>query len=266
MSGSEQQQFTSALESNLSSGDSVSIPSAVSAFTRPIATAWTNGSSESDIENKLWEAWGAAIKFAASTSDIQQDGLVQTIRETLKIGAIRNNNGQVCKVQDGVVWSDLPVFGASMREAWNPNPSDPTSWKNKNAFAARLTNAESKESPLDFSLYSIWSNRTLLESQAAANSDWSSTQDIDVQASCVWFTYAAQALLRLSNAGKTFDGKVAKAGDGYPDQDWNGLCTDRWILWKENLQSLQDSGAQSSLKDTIQAALDAINYAETNSV
>lgn len=266
MSSNDGQQFTAALQSNLSSADPASIPSAVTAFTKPIATSWQSGASSSDIEGQLWEAWGAAIKFAASTADDQQDGITQVFKEARQLGAIKNQDEQACKVQGGIVWTDLPVFGASLREAWNPDPSDVAGWRNKNAFAARLTNVEYKESPLDFGLYGIWSNRSALESQAAAKADWSSLQPVDIEASCMWFVYAAQTLIRFCNDNKSFDGKIAKAGDGYQDKNWNGFSVERWALWKENLQALQDSGAQSSSSDLIKAALDAIAYAEQNSV
>lgn len=83
----------------------------------------------------------------------------------------------------------------------------------------------------------------------------------------MWLIYCAPTLLResVSDGGRSFDGKLARAGDGYKDKDWNGFNTDRWVLRKETLQAIIASGQQSSESNLLQKALSSMEFAEQQS-
>ncbi|PVH86898.1 hypothetical protein DL98DRAFT_510361 [Cadophora sp. DSE1049] len=127
----------------------------------------------------------------------------------------------------------MPLFGASMRSAWNRAPNSgskdgfsPTEWINLNAFVARLTALSLSLSipAFDFSLYAIWTLRSAFETSkgdAAA-----------VEAAKMWFLYAGEAIEQLSRDGKSFEGPIAKAGEKYPDMEWKGFSEERLAVWK----------------------------------
>ncbi|KAF2094172.1 hypothetical protein NA57DRAFT_60807 [Rhizodiscina lignyota] len=247
------------------------VTAAAQTLAAPATTTWNNGGSESDVENDLWNAWNAVIALAQNTDDdAQQNGLVAALQAFQQLGQLTRDDGTVCQVWNATVWTDLPVFGGAMREQWNP-PSDPSqaaSWTNLNAFAARSTASEYKpNTPFDFALYAIWTNRDALESTAAASKDYASIPASALQAAAQWFIYCSPTLLREStlNGGRSFDGKTGIAGAGYSGKDWTGLTTDRWILWKENMQAIIASGQQQAENDLLQKAVSSMEFAEQQS-
>jgi hypothetical protein len=104
-----------------------------------------------------------------------------------------------------------------------------TQWCNINGFLARLTSFSSSIPLFDFSLYAIWTLRSAFES----------TNDVpaaEKDAAKVWFLYAEDTIDRLSREEKTFDGKIAKAGDKFKDRDWRGFNAQRMEIWQAALK------------------------------
>ncbi len=148
----------------------LSLSAVVLALAKPIETSYTAGELESpgqSTEGRLWTLWLNIIGYAKDT--LHDDSSTQTAlvnlmaalesrpnppppqgREDLKTGWVWNGSGEL--------WTDLVIFGPSMRKSWNDTPTGcghdaitAKGWTNLNAFVARLTAAGIQ----DFSLYAI---------------------------------------------------------------------------------------------------------------
>jgi len=96
--------------------------STLDAFCEPIENRYREETTNpSDIEELLWPAWQCLIACAAATphNSKGQQKLVELVLGVQQRPALEKRGGEVCRVQDGVVWRDLPIFGWQMREAWN---------------------------------------------------------------------------------------------------------------------------------------------------
>ena len=100
--------------------------STLDAFCEPIENRYyEENTNASDVEDLLWPAWQCLIACAAATPHDSkgQQKLVELVLRVQQRPALekkkKEEGGEVCHVQDGVVWRDLPVFGWQMREAWN---------------------------------------------------------------------------------------------------------------------------------------------------
>lgn len=259
------QEITQTLQTFQENGGT-DVKSAADALTRFATKIWQEGGDEKELESALWEAWSSIIEVAQQTSDDQQDGLVKAVQAVQEQGELKRDDGTVCTVWDATVWTDLPVFGAQFREAWDRNLS-PSQWRNVNAFAARLTASSYKPGPRDFALYGIWTMRSALETPEAADKKYDAITQQSLEAASMWMLYCAETLLRqsTSHGGRAFDGRKARAGDGYRDKDWKGLNTERWILWKETLQAIISSDQQSAIAKLLERAVKSMETAEQQS-
>lgn len=84
------------------------------------------------------------------------------------------------------------------------------------------------------SLYCIWAVRSALEENRQQTPDGTA-----LSAAAVWFIYAAPAIWELCQQNKTFDGKVAKPGAMFRDEEWRGFTEARWRTWSQRLIELQ---------------------------
>jgi len=126
---------------------------------------------------------------------------------------------------------------------------DENVWINLNAFSARLM-ALPKPS-LDFSLFGIWTLRAALEgSQISSSAAW-------IGAAACWPLYAGETIYRMCRDKKTFDGKMAKPGDGFDVEQWRGYSTERWQAWRERLGDAADE-AEGEARGLVQSALELL--------
>lgn len=112
------------LSTHLSSSSPSQSP--LDAFCQPTESTFMNPSTASEVETQLWRAWKAVIATAAQTPHDSpgRQKLADFVLELQKRPALQRDDGQVCKIwDDAVVWQDLPIFGPSMREAWNAGES-----------------------------------------------------------------------------------------------------------------------------------------------
>ncbi|KAM0718910.1 hypothetical protein Q7P37_005982 [Cladosporium fusiforme] len=241
-----------------------SLNDSLESFCKPTEDTYMNPQSASEVESQLWRTWKAVIAAATQTphDSAGRQKLADFVLE-LQNRPVLESNGNTCKVWDAVVWKDLPIFGPSMREAWNSaaTESSPTSartaWLNLNAFTATLVaTTHSRNNPTppgsDFSLYAIWTIRMALE-----DSGDESEQKLDQtarQAAAAWFAYAAPALWDLSCQGKEFEGKIAKQGMAMQGKEWRGFGKDRWAVWEERLGRCAEEGLVAKAKEAIKAA------------
>lgn len=94
--------------------------SAARALIAPAEQKFSTGSPESDIEGGLWPVWGSIIDVAADTEHQSQEPLVAVVRAVQQQSFTKDGASEVTVWGETVkVWSDLPLFGASVREAWN---------------------------------------------------------------------------------------------------------------------------------------------------
>lgn len=81
---------------------------------------------ESDVEGGLRPVWGSIIDVAADTEHQSQEPLVAVVRAVQQQNFAKD--GAVTVWGEKVkVWSDLPLFGASVRDAWNRGMDCPCS-------------------------------------------------------------------------------------------------------------------------------------------
>lgn len=127
-------------------------------------------------------------------------------------------------------------------------------WININAWTAKLV-ASAHSVPKDhsdMSLYCIWTVRAALE-------DHQQPSYVALAAASVWFIYAAPTVWDFCEQGKTFDGKVAKPGALFSDNDWRGFTKDRWRAWEERLSDLQGQISDDHTEKLIEQAKKAMN-------
>jgi len=109
-----------ALNAHLSS-DSESLTNTLDAFCKPTEEKFMNSQSASEVENQLWRVWKAVVATATQTAHDSpgRQKLADFVLEVQKRPQLECQ-GNVCKIWDeAVVWTDLPIFGPQMREAWN---------------------------------------------------------------------------------------------------------------------------------------------------
>jgi hypothetical protein len=208
-----------------------------------------SNSDSSSAEDKLIRSWDAlgltASQLPSDSSD--QEKLVSFLT------ALRDCDNKVGDV-DGksVSWSSLPLFGRQIREHWRyderaaqENKEVALQWGNANAFAARVTataSAFDSSDPLDFSLYAIWALRAALE-------DKDDVPAATVYAAAMWILYAGEVLRKQSKDKRSFEGKVAQAGNKYPNKEWNGFEMDRWRSWNNRFANISEVSPHEEIKD-----------------
>lgn len=120
-----QQHASAALTKHLDDGHP--IEEAISAFIDPVSSVVRSGAAtdESSLEQPVQDLWSAVIDRARTTPShsSDQDRLV-TFLNHLKSSKLPDNSN--IQLWGASLWADLPMFGASMREAWNSGPSNET--------------------------------------------------------------------------------------------------------------------------------------------
>lgn len=110
---------TEALKSALAA--QAGFATAAHAFTEPTKQTIEGGGSEESLGEDLSSSWNAVIEVAANTEHEAQEPLVETMKAIQKqqIGSGDKTN-QISVWGDQVkLWEDMPLFGATMRDAWN---------------------------------------------------------------------------------------------------------------------------------------------------
>lgn len=141
-----------------------------------------------DVEGALWELWGSIVAIAARTEPENQLDLVALVV------ALRER-GDVDTVWELSLWTDLPVLGAQLREAWSwaaPPSTDDDTWLNVNAFTARLT-----ASGYDSGMLALWTLDAAVGPEAT---------DADRDAARAWLVLAGDVLRAWSEERRSFDG------------------------------------------------------------
>jgi hypothetical protein len=211
----------------------------------------TDSTSAEDKLIRSWDALGLIASETPTDSD-SQEKLVKFLT------AIRDQDTKVGDVEGKTVsWSSLPLFGRQIREHWNyderaaqKDEQVARMWANANAFAARVTataSAFDSSDPLDFSLYGIWALRAALE-------DKDDVPEATVAAAAMWILYAGEVLRRQSKDQRTYDAKVARAGNKYPNKEWSGFEMDRWRSWGNRFGNISEVSPYDEIKEIAKKA------------
>ncbi|KAK1475982.1 hypothetical protein CTAM01_15553 [Colletotrichum tamarilloi] len=211
--------------------------------------------SESQIEDFLWDTYNAIFAVAKQTPPEKQTPLLdflQRLRET----TVTASDGQPLKLNNQVVWKDLPTFGWVARDLWNFDTSDASasaeekaSWTNLSAFAAQLTaraDLTNSQDPFDFSLYALWALREAFEEDFAAASV--ERNSIATRLAYQWLSYAPDALHDLSVKGRDFDGKSGKPGSKFADREWKGMNEARYGVWADSITSISQTASDEEVR------------------
>ncbi|TLS27325.1 hypothetical protein PpBr36_04087 [Pyricularia pennisetigena] len=207
--------------------------------------------AENNLEDFVYDTWAEFFKIVAQIeySSAAQDELVKVLRE-LRGTSVTGSGGKTLVVNEaGEIWKDLPTFGWMARDLWNfdirdpdNKPEDINKFNNQTAFLARLTSlAYSKgdtNSPLDYSLYALWSFRDAFEQ--------SSQSLAAAKNSAIWINYASNALKGLASKGHDFPDRSGTAGPEYSSKEWKGFNQERWEVWRRGFQNaIQQVGAEA---------------------
>ncbi|KAJ0300192.1 hypothetical protein COL5a_003859 [Colletotrichum fioriniae] len=211
--------------------------------------------SESQIEDFLWDTYNAIFAVAKQTPPEKQAPLLdflQRLRET----TVTASDGQPLKLNNQVVWKDLPTFGWVARDLWNFDTTDTSasaeekaSWTNLSAFAAQLTaraDLTNPQDPFDFSLYALWALRDAFEVDFAAASV--ERHSIATRLAYQWLSYAPDALHDLSLKGRDFDGKSGKPGSKFADREWKGMNEARYGAWADSITSISQTASDEEVR------------------
>ncbi|KAB8249336.1 hypothetical protein F9C07_2285741 [Aspergillus flavus] len=192
-----------------------------------------NGNAE-DLETFLWQLWDIVIQGAREILHDHplQDRLVELVSALTEIPPVTVElwESKTC------LWTDLPLLGPSMREAWispTHNNSKPTSdevveWINLNAFAARLLNLHA----ISWTEFAVWELRAALEEPCEGQA-----LECNVVVAMVWIKHAGHILYALAvNTGEDTD--ILEAANGLFYEGRSMLCLERWEFWKRRFGEL----------------------------
>ncbi|KAM5444714.1 hypothetical protein MferCBS31731_000169 [Microsporum ferrugineum] len=209
-----------------------------------------------DYESFLLEIWNSLIEVARQipSDHASQDRLVELVK------ALRELPSTNAEIWGNTVrvWTDLPLLGPAMREAWIGPPSgnahssnDAQRWVNQNAFAARLLNLDQ----IFWSNFAVWSLRSALEEPPAANAE---SHRCNVEAAAQWMVYSGPYLLKEANEDPAREAEEQEAAktEAQPNRGqplaagklYKGkarLCTERWQFWKQQFGDISQQDIKS---------------------
>lgn len=267
---SEYAYYLKHVEDWLSKSSAESVEGVVSKCTQDYQN-YTLGENDFQV---IWGPFSDLARDAPARDDPTQDKLVQLLGSIKAKGALKrkskNGSGEEeCETWGGKAWTDLPMFGAHMRESMDtdsPSQSSSAIYANTNAFVARITAAGIK----DFSLYAIWALRAALEDarpptmRETSNGETKpkSLAELPVDellpAALEWFEHCGKYLMKLTQDGKTFT-----SGGGRPDSsklgklaidaglEKSGFNVERWKFWEQRLEKISKSTNDAGGKDKV---------------
>ncbi|KJZ78477.1 hypothetical protein HIM_01868 [Hirsutella minnesotensis 3608] len=216
------------------------------------------------IEDFLWTLWvcliGAVKKVPAD--DPRQQLLVDSVA---RLKAKRDDDVELWG-QKTKVWSELPMLGPCMRDAWNMRPKLDGSekdeaavneWTSLNSFAARMF-GQDLQSWVNFA---IWEMRAALEEQSPESS---TAKDASLATACEWIVHAGKALHEQGRQVQKLDAmeeralKPGKLLDGAK----SGLSDERWRFWRERIGALGGGAGSGEMKERVQKAIDKMDELE----
>ncbi|UNI22578.1 hypothetical protein JDV02_008454 [Purpureocillium takamizusanense] len=222
----------------------------------------------SNAEDFLWAWWSLLVGVVKliPADDARMQLLVSVVG---RLKARRDDEVEMWG-QKTRVWSELPMLGPNMRDAWNMRPmfdgSDRDNeaireWISLNSFAARMFGAKLQS----WDNFAIWELRSGLEEPPLSTP---SAKETSLATACEWFTHAGEELHRQGRGrGRQLEAMEERAlkpgqlfSSGRP-----GLSDERWRFWRERIGVLAGTAGSGQLKERAQAVLDKMKDLEEGS-
>ncbi|KAH7312396.1 hypothetical protein B0I35DRAFT_436896 [Stachybotrys elegans] len=236
----------------------------VNASTPPDTTAaeldklYPAGASSEDAENFLWNLWTLFERVVRKipAGDDRHQGLISVVE---KLKSIDRETIQLWG-KDTKVWSDLPMLGPTMREAWNTRPaldgtgqdaSSIAEWVSLNSFAARALSASLQP----WENFAIWELRAALEETSTS----STARDSNLASSSEWFIHAGKVLYDLGRHPVELsetDARALRTGELLDAKP--GFSEERWKFWSAKMKEMAKQAEAKTLKERAEKALDVI--------
>jgi len=131
-----------------------------------------------------------------------------------------------------------------------------------NAFAARLTSVSQPGGALDFSLYGIWTLRSILEDRTSGDE---AARDASIRAAAMWMIYTANTLWQRCRDEQSFDGRLAIEGNTLNGKNWKGFSEERWRIWSARFVQARGVYSNSMTTELIRQAEEKMGEAEKRS-
>ncbi|KAF4504763.1 hypothetical protein G6O67_008172 [Ophiocordyceps sinensis] len=218
------------------------------------------------VEDFLWSLWVLLIATVKNVpaDDARQQLLVETVAQLTK----KRDTPVSLWGQETKVWSELPMLGPCMRDAWNLRPklngSDEDDdaireWISLNSFAARMF-GQGLQTWVNFA---IWELRAALEEQLPSASP-TSAKDASLATACEWIMHAGEALHGKSLETQSLDEmeKRALKPGKLLNNSMSGLSDERWIFWRERVGTLGAGAGSGELKERAQKAVEKMKGLE----
>ncbi|KYK55149.1 hypothetical protein DCS_07111 [Drechmeria coniospora] len=204
-------------------------------------------------EEFLWSFWTllvATVKKVPATSD--PDRMQPMVSMIAHLRSLRDDEVEMWG-QKTRVWSELPMLGPCMRDAWNMRPmftgteaetESIAEWISLNSFAARVFGAKLQS----WDNFAIWEMRSGLEEPPR---ETTSAKDASLATACEWIAHAGEALHEQGRQGRTLDAmeqRALKPGTLFRS-DRSGLGDERWRFWRERIGLFGAGAGSGELKE-----------------
>ncbi|KAG6020910.1 hypothetical protein E4U41_002684 [Claviceps citrina] len=217
-----------------------------------------------EAEDWLWSFWtifvGVAKKIPAD--DERQQLLALTVAK------LKERRDQEVEMwgQKTRVWTELPMLGPIMRDAWNLSPdfdgseNDTSSiqeWISLNSFAARLYGLSLQ----DWHNFAIWELRSGLEETPE---DRPNAKDTRIATAYEWIAHAGKQLHRKGTEVNKLDAmetRALKPGNLFKS-DQSGLTVERWNFWRGRIGVLGAGAGSGAAKEKAQKTLEKMKEIE----
>ncbi|KAL6874998.1 hypothetical protein J3F83DRAFT_535432 [Trichoderma novae-zelandiae] len=215
-----------------------------------------------DAESFLWSLWNLLIDVSERIplDDERVNSLVGIVAS---LKAKQGGTVEIWGSSHGL-WSDLPLLGPVMREAWNGSPefngspdeaSQIAQWLSLNSFAARLLGA----SVQSWTNFALWELRDGLEEPLSSDQ----ARDTHLATASEWLIQAGKVLYDevRKNAQLDEDNVRALGPGSLFEGGSSGFNAQRWTFWKKRLQELS-ADASAEAKKRTEKALEVMNSLE----
>ncbi|PTB68946.1 hypothetical protein BBK36DRAFT_1157184 [Trichoderma citrinoviride] len=220
-----------------------------------------------DAESFLWSLWNLLIGISKHIP-LGDERINRLVGIVTSLKAKQGAGTVDIWASSHSLWSDMPLFGAVMREAWNGNPDfndspeDATKtaqWLSLNTFAARLLGA----SVQSWTNLALWELRDGLEEPLPSGQ----ARDTHLTAASEWIVQAGRVLYaEVRNKAQLDERHVRALGPGSMlEGGSSGFNRQRWAFWKKRLQELSGE-ASGTAKARTQQALEVMSSLEAGTI
>ncbi|RDA93915.1 hypothetical protein CP533_4507 [Ophiocordyceps camponoti-saundersi (nom. inval.)] len=225
-----------------------------------------DGDDVGAVEDFLWSLWSLLVGTVKKIP--AEDGRQKLLVDVVASLRLRRDQEVELWGQKTRVWTELPMLGPCMRDAWNLRPkldgSDKDDaaireWTSLNSFAARMFGADLQP----WVNLAIWELRAALEEAPPSTT---TARDAGIATVCEWILHAGHHLHRQGLQPRTLDAmeeRALKPGKLFQGGD-SGLSKARWRFWRERLAELGRDAGSAELRDRAQKAVTQMEELESS--